>query len=142
MRRDQDFWTPERIDKLRVLWAKNLSAWLIARELGGCTRSAVLGKVNRLGLSTRRVLKPKHKAPRKPRSKTFNFVNMDKPLPRPSVAAQTAFGQTKTLPNLDRHDCRWPLGDGPFVFCAAEREFDSPYCPQHSAVAYNAPNRR
>jgi GcrA cell cycle regulator len=44
-------WTDERIELLKKLWCDGFSAAHIAAELGGVTRSAVLGKVYRLGLS-------------------------------------------------------------------------------------------
>ena len=46
-------WTEERVEKLKELWAQGLSASQIAKELGGVTRNAVIGKVHRLGLSSR-----------------------------------------------------------------------------------------
>ena len=46
-------WTDERVELLRKLWADGLSASMIAVELGGITRNAVIGKVHRLGLSGR-----------------------------------------------------------------------------------------
>ncbi|MEM6974051.1 MAG: GcrA family cell cycle regulator [Pseudomonadota bacterium] len=46
-------WTDERVEKLRELWAEGMSASKIAKELGGVTRNAVIGKVHRLGLSNR-----------------------------------------------------------------------------------------
>ncbi|MEO0958162.1 MAG: GcrA family cell cycle regulator, partial [Pseudomonadota bacterium] len=46
-------WTDERVEKLKELWAEGMSASKIAKELGGVTRNAVIGKVHRLGLSNR-----------------------------------------------------------------------------------------
>ncbi len=46
-------WTDERVTKLQEMWNEGLSAAQIARELGGVTRNAVIGKVHRLGLSNR-----------------------------------------------------------------------------------------
>ncbi len=46
-------WTDERVERLKELWAQGLSASQIARELGGVTRNAVIGKVHRLGLASR-----------------------------------------------------------------------------------------
>lgn len=47
-------WTPERVQKLTVLWAQGLSCAQIARELGGgITRNAVIGKRVRMGLPDR-----------------------------------------------------------------------------------------
>ncbi|TPW20751.1 MAG: GcrA cell cycle regulator, partial [Elusimicrobia bacterium] len=51
----QSAWTDERVDRLKRLWLEGRTAEQIARELkNGISRSAVLGKVHRLGLSTGR----------------------------------------------------------------------------------------
>ncbi|MDN5786130.1 GcrA family cell cycle regulator [Pseudorhodobacter sp.] len=46
-------WTEERVETLKKMWADGQSASQIAKELGGVTRNAVIGKVHRLGLSNR-----------------------------------------------------------------------------------------
>ena len=46
-------WTDERVETLKRMWGEGLSASQIAKELGGVTRNAVIGKVHRLGLSNR-----------------------------------------------------------------------------------------
>ena len=46
-------WTDERVGTLKKLWLEGLSASQIAKQLGGVTRNAVIGKVHRLGLSGR-----------------------------------------------------------------------------------------
>ena len=46
-------WTDERVEILTKMWAEGNSASQIAKELGGVTRNAVIGKVHRLGLSNR-----------------------------------------------------------------------------------------
>jgi GcrA cell cycle regulator len=46
-------WTDERIDSLRAMWEKGLTASQIAEELGGVSRNAVIGKAHRLGLKSR-----------------------------------------------------------------------------------------
>src|SRR5687768_18583958 len=64
-------WTDERVELLKKLWQDGLSASQIAKQLGGVTRNAVIGKVHRLGLSGRATpSKPQRtvfKAPRPPR---------------------------------------------------------------------------
>ena len=61
-------WTDERVETLKKLWLDGLSASQIAKQLGGVTRNAVIGKVHRLGLSGRAApSQPAHpvfKAPR------------------------------------------------------------------------------
>ena len=46
-------WTDERIDRLKSMWEKGLTASQIADELGGVSRNAVIGKAHRLGLKSR-----------------------------------------------------------------------------------------
>ena len=46
-------WSDERVEKLKKMWGEGQSASQIAKELGGVTRNAVIGKVHRLGLSNR-----------------------------------------------------------------------------------------
>jgi len=46
-------WTDERIDKLKSMWEKGMTASQIAEELGGVSRNAVIGKAHRLDLQSR-----------------------------------------------------------------------------------------
>ena len=46
-------WTDERVETLKRMWSDGQSASAIAKELGGVTRNAVIGKVHRLGVSNR-----------------------------------------------------------------------------------------
>jgi GcrA cell cycle regulator len=46
-------WTDERIERLKDLWTKGMTASQIADELGGVSRNAVIGKAHRLGLQAR-----------------------------------------------------------------------------------------
>jgi GcrA cell cycle regulator len=61
-------WTDERVEILKRLWLEGLSASQIAKQLGGVTRNAVIGKVHRLGLSGRATpsqpSRPAFRAPR------------------------------------------------------------------------------
>ena len=65
-------WTDERVENLKKLWQDGLSASQIAKQLGGVTRNAVIGKVHRLGLSGRatpsKPARPVFKAPRPQRA--------------------------------------------------------------------------
>ncbi|MEP2028503.1 MAG: GcrA family cell cycle regulator [Paracoccaceae bacterium] len=70
-------WTDDRVEMLKKMWGEGQSASQIAKELGGVTRNAVIGKVHRLGLSNRAgsggnakpeaKVKPAAKAEAKPR---------------------------------------------------------------------------
>jgi len=68
-------WTDDRVEILKKMWGEGQSASQIAKELGGVTRNAVIGKVHRLGLSNRATggkseakAKPAAKAEAKPRN--------------------------------------------------------------------------
>ena len=74
-------WTDERVELLKKMWGEGQSASQIAKELGGVTRNAVIGKVHRLGLSNRATTaaKPATAAPKEPAAA--------KPAPKPEPAA-------------------------------------------------------
>ena len=79
-------WTDERVETLKRMWAEGQSASQIAKELGGVTRNAVIGKVHRLGLSNRNedesAAAPATAAPPPPPE--------PKPEPKPAAAAAPA----------------------------------------------------
>ena len=58
-------WTDERIDQLKAMWEKGMTASQIADELGGVSRNAVIGKAHRLGLQSRPSPVKANEAPRK-----------------------------------------------------------------------------
>lgn len=145
-------WTDERVELLKKLWQDGLSASQIAKQLGGVTRNAVIGKVHRLGLSGRAT-------PSKPQRTTFKAprpVRAAVAAPSPprriaepvSVSAQTAPTPvryiderpgTATVLTLGAHMCKWPIGDpslDSFTFCGRRSEDTGPYCHEHACVAY------
>lgn len=80
-------WTDERIEQLRTMWEKGLTASQIADELGGVSRNAVIGKAHRLGLKSRpSPVKATEKA--KPAPKPVQAA--PKPAPSPRAAAPAA----------------------------------------------------
>ena len=58
-------WTDERIDQLKRMWEKGMTASQIADELGGVSRNAVIGKAHRLGLQSRPSPVKANEAPRR-----------------------------------------------------------------------------
>lgn len=147
-------WTDERVDLLKKLWQDGLSASQVARQLGGVTRNAVIGKVHRLGLSGRaepsrprqgpsRTARPRRAAGRSPgRSRA------SQPQPRPpggrSVPYVEPLAGTATPLTLGAHMCKWPIGDPvseSFTFCGRGALANGSYCTCHAAVAY-APRRK
>jgi GcrA cell cycle regulator len=74
-------WTDERIERLKSLWTKGMTASHIADELGGVSRNAVIGKAHRLGLQSRpSPVKPNEPEPQ-PKARA-----REKPQPAPAEA--------------------------------------------------------
>jgi GcrA cell cycle regulator len=86
-------WTDERVELLKKMWGEGQSASQIAKELGGVTRNAVIGKVHRLGLSNRSTTtatpktEAKAKAAPKPEAKPAAPKERAQPKPAPAPAA-------------------------------------------------------
>lgn len=97
-------WTDDRVEILKKMWGEGQSASQIAKELGGVTRNAVIGKVHRLGLSNRTTTgaaapaaaapkaeaKPKAapKAAAKPKAEPKEEEVEAAPAPRPNLPAR------------------------------------------------------
>ncbi|KHQ54963.1 MULTISPECIES: GcrA family cell cycle regulator [Mameliella] len=79
-------WTDERVELLKKMWSEGQSASQIAKELGGVTRNAVIGKVHRLGLSNRAGAAPAAAAEAKPEPKAQPAAAKAKPQPKPAPA--------------------------------------------------------
>ncbi len=88
-------WTDERVETLKKMWGEGQSASQIAKELGGVTRNAVIGKVHRLGLSNRAAASgaaapkaaPKEKPAAAPKPAAPKPAPKAKPAPAASVPA-------------------------------------------------------
>lgn len=103
-------WTDERVETLKRMWGEGLSASQIAKELGGVTRNAVIGKVHRLGLSNRDAEEPvaeptpavapaaetRPEPKPEPKPEPVKPKAAPKPDPKPEVAAAPA--QTEPEP--------------------------------------------
>lgn len=138
-------WTNERVELLEKLWKEGKSAAEIAKELGGVTRNAVIGKAHRLGLSGR---------PQTPKKETVKATAAKKTPEKTSAAAaparmvvETAEKPENGLTILDLNDrvCKWPIGDPRdenFYFCGERSRPGTPYCDRHAAMAYQTPGRR
>ncbi len=77
-------WTDERVETLKKMWGEGQSASQIAKELGGVTRNAVIGKVHRLGLSNRSG--GGASAPSKPAAAAKEAAPSTKAAPKPAPA--------------------------------------------------------
>jgi GcrA cell cycle regulator len=148
-------WTDERVEVLKKLWLEGLSASQIAKQLGGVTRNAVIGKVHRLGLSGRAApsqpTRPAFRTPRPPRpaspAVTHRRAEAPRPEPRPAPRPIPYVEEpgTATVLTLGAHMCKWPIGDPAsteFTFCGRRAGDEGPYCVEHARVAYQPPQAK
>jgi GcrA cell cycle regulator len=148
-------WTDERVEILKKLWLEGLSASQIAKQLGGVTRNAVIGKVHRLGLSGRAApSQPSRPAafrtPRPSRPAIPNLRRADGPRaePRPLAPRPAPYVEqpgTATVLTLGAHMCKWPIGDpssAEFTFCGRRSGDEGPYCIEHARLAYQPPQTK
>jgi GcrA cell cycle regulator len=147
-------WTDDRVDTLKKLWQDGLSASQIAKQLGGVTRNAVIGKVHRLGLSGRaapsKPARPIFKAPR-PARPAVSHPATPRRIAEPTMQAASPTVRyhdespgSATVLTLGAHMCKWPIGDPStdgFTFCG-RRSSEGPYCVEHARVAYQPPQGR
>jgi len=88
-------WTDERIDQLKGMWERGLTASQIAEELGGVSRNAVIGKAHRLGLQSRPSPVKANDAPKKAAAPVRKPVTTapaveTEAMPRPATPAPVA----------------------------------------------------
>lgn len=134
-------WTAERVEMLRSCVNAGLSCAQIAHEIG-VSRNAVIGKINRLGLSRGR-------NPAAPRTR------VGAPMRRPQIFSQrlalkalfasepVADDVVSTEPcsllNLAPRKCRWPISAAStagFAFCGNTTAGGVSYCAGHARMAY------
>jgi GcrA cell cycle regulator len=133
------FWTPERVEKLLAL-AKDHSAAEIAEEFGeGVTRSAVIGKLNRMGLGAR--AGANKKAPRKPQKLTRLYVPsvflVPAQAPKPAPPVVSIEPRNITIMDLQRNDCRYITTEtGPVLYCGLRKQKGSSYCSHHHSLTH------
>ena len=152
-------WNEARVALLARRWAEGASASMIALELDGVSRSAVLGKIFRLKLrqpdtKLRRICqngRPRRVRARK-RPQPISRIALQAVLRALDLegradaaidheSAGTAFGTPCGLLELSAQTCRWPIGDPgdpDFAFCGAIPLAGHPYCIGHCLIAYRA----
>ena len=103
-------WTDERVDLLKKLWGEGQSASQIAKELGGVTRNAVIGKVHRLGLSNRAGASPTKAAEKKPAATRAKAEPKAKPATSASPAPAAASDEPAPKPVVPVRKAIIPAG--------------------------------
>lgn len=141
----QSRWTPDMDATLKRMRDDGYSSSHIAAALGGgITTNAVVGRAHRLGLESRARIFPKDKTKRRrpttrgntQRSKLSKIflVDIDD-----TPDAETPVEQRRSLIELTKDTCRWPIGDpakDDFFFCGSEPAGGFPYCAKHCCRAF------
>ncbi len=138
-------WTDERVQALKTAWADGKTPPAIAKQLGGVTRAAVIGKARRLGLPMRAQVQPTTTKASRPAP--VAAVALSPPAP-PRKADPNAFTALEgSAPAVSAQGCQWPIGTAPpgeavhLRCCLPKQPADpgdnpSPYCERHHAMAY------
>ena len=136
-------WSDERTAVLKKLWLEGLSASQVARQLGGVSRSAVIGKVHRLGIAVRETPvrqsavsgRTPSRVPARPRIIRDVVVSSA----RAPMTVADELCATSNILGLETHSCRWPIGNpdqNDFGFCGREKPARGSYCDQHAQGAF------
>ena len=130
-------WTTERVAQLKIGVNAGLSCSQIANEIG-VSRNAVIGKINRLGLSRGR-------NPTAPRPRDGVLIRRPKVLTQRPVLkalfasapiADVVSSEPCSLLNLTPRKCRWPISGADFTFCGNTTVDGMSYCAGHARIAY------
>jgi len=150
-----NLWHDDRLERLKALYAEGLPLSGIAAALNsefpgsGLTRSAIGGKLHRLGLKTRVVRPRKPKAGKAGKFGAGKLVNHGHyfkiaegyPGVEEAKADPEAFVHRCGIMELENCSCRWPVGDSQskeFFFCGApgaDLFGHRPYCSYHERIA-------
>jgi GcrA cell cycle regulator len=148
-------WTSERVEQLKGCVDAGLSCSQIAAEIG-VTRNAVIGKMNRLGLSRPRSARTNSPAAKRAAGRngggnitrlfSQHRILMQLP-PEPqgwSAVVSIHAGRGCSLLDLSPGKCRWPInepGAQDFCFCGNQQVEGLPYCMGHARLAYKSTAR-
>lgn len=135
-----DYWSTERVDSLRQLFAEGLSHRQIAL-LWNVTKGTISGKAGRMGLSktpdgrqASQIGGNGHLRTQAPRPR--------KPPPAPILAPMDTTVRYLALPELTASTCHWPIDMHPMhecdafaAFCGADVRSGRNYCDEHHAAA-------
>jgi len=142
-------WNEEKVSKLKELWGKGSTASQIAEIIGGISRNAVIGKANRLNLSS--------KVQTRNTSSSQNFDNnSEENSSKQRQGRKSKFKSLliekdfepenpKKLEELDESSCKWPVGhpeEKSFYFCGRSSLKDFSYCKLHLLYAYQPKGKK
>ena len=150
---DRIDWDDGLIQRLTELHARGFSSREIAVKMGSefvglrFTRNSIIGKRHRLCLPHRAqpIVQPKPKrirnrkrGPYRKRKGTAGPRGIEMKPKEPRAEA----GGPLTIYQLGFGDCRFPLGNFPWVFCGKEQAEGSSYCPDHHELTHHPVQRK
>lgn len=122
-------WTDFKSAMLADLWARGMTASAIGEQLGGMTKSQVIGKVHRLELPPRETKVGKEPAFKPQRRQRFKPKQL-----APRIICEAVEPLHIGFTDLTAFNCHFPYGDAaPFTFCGHPSDGDS-YCEYHRSV--------
>lgn len=137
--------TPGIVDRLVAMHAdEQLSYTTVAKTLSRefnvrITRNAIIGKSRRLKLPYRD--KPPKVIP-KPRKRSPRVrVKVPVVTAAPVAPVISRRGGIPLL-ELETFDCRFPIGDFPYLFCGRPQAPESSYCAEHYEITHNPVRER
>ena len=142
-------WNEEKVEKLKKLWGKGSTASQIAEIIGGISRNAVIGKANRLNLSSKIKVRSALSNPNSQNS--FEENNSKQKRGRKSKFQSLIIEKDfepenpKKLEELDEGSCKWPVGhpeESSFYFCGRSSIKDFSYCKLHLLYAYQPKGKK
>ena len=142
-------WNKEKVDKLKKLWGNGNTASQIAEIIGGLSRNAVIGKANRLNLSSKvnarssvsnqgfqNKTEENDSNQKRGRKSRFQSLIIEKDFEPENP---------KKLEELDESSCKWPIGhpeEKKFYFCGRSSLKDFSYCKLHLLYAYQPKGKK
>lgn len=150
-------WTYIETDRLRQLVSEGHTAAVMAEAMG-ITRSAILGRLRRMGISIGKN-KDRSKPPSPPPKPELVFyrtyVAEKKPRPRVRLKADQGVFKKQTkeeaphqclIHDLNGSTCRWPLWGSKAhsvsrrYYCGNHAAPGKAYCSNHASIAYYRPH--
>ena len=142
-------WNEEKVDKLKKLWGNGNTASQIAEIIGGISRNAVIGKANRLNLSSKIKVRSALSNPNSQNSFEENNSKLKRGRKSKfqSLIIEKDFEpeNPKKLEELDEGSCKWPVGhpeESSFYFCGRSSIKDFSYCKLHLLYAYQPKGKK
>jgi GcrA cell cycle regulator len=147
-------WTAERVEQLKTCIRAGLTCSRIAAEIG-VSRNAVIGKMNRLGLSRPKTAPAREPDPKGTALRAGNggsnvtrifsqhriLMRLPAEPPGRSEVISLHGGRGCSLLELGPGNCRWPIsepGARDFCFCGSTQVEGLPYCMGHARIAYKS----